>query len=86
MRNEADELRKIVSDEDIAKSFTNTVFGNVDHRDIVKYSLLKYASVYSSGRTATCILKELGLLGKNNTLTRKGKIYLFEAFYNGNSI
>jgi len=80
-----DELQKLVSDADMQKAFTNTNFGSAAPRDIIKDTLLKYASVYHSGSTATAICVELGLITKGKSrygynLTKKGKEYLYEAF------
>ena len=69
---------QIVSDEEVSAAWGNANFGvNCDKRNILSDTMLKYASGYSSGYTAMCICKELGLLGKNCDLTKKGKQYLY---------
>lgn len=79
------ELQKLVPDFKVDIAFTNTNFGSAEPRDVIKDTLLKYASCYHSGSTATAICVELGLIKKakgnyNYNLTRLGKEYLYEAF------
>jgi hypothetical protein len=81
-----EELIKIVSDEELNMSYANSNFGSYTPRDVVKGALLKCASGYHTGHTAKCIVSELGLVTKKWTLTKKGKQYLYYAFYNGTSI
>jgi hypothetical protein len=78
-------VETFITDDDLETSFGNANFGSKSKRDVVKYSLLKYACGYSTGYTAKCILLDLGLLSNSLTLTTKGKEYLFFAFYEGNS-
>lgn len=80
-------LQEIISDESVQNEFANTDFGSTSNRDVIRFSLLKCASGYSTGHTAKQILIRLGLVdGRNWSLTQKGKEYLFVAFYQGNSI
>lgn len=79
-------LREMISNGTLDTVFANANFGNMSKRDVVKYTLLKCASGYKSGHTATSIVSELGLVTKKWTLTKLGKQYLFDAFYNGYSI
>ena len=79
-------VSKLVTDEQIQKVFANTNFGSMSHRDVIKYALLKKASIYSTGGTAKRCLIELGLINPVRGLTRKGKMYLYEAFCEGNSL
>ena len=75
------ELQKIISDEQLNTAWGNANFGSVEKRDVIKSTLLKYACGYYSGHTAKSIVCELGLVAKNNlVLTKKGKLYLYEAF------
>lgn len=81
------ELEALVSNEKLEKAFMGTNFGTMTHRDVVKYALLKYASIYRTGHTAMSILIDLGLISaKTHKLTRLGKIYLYDAFYQGVSL
>lgn len=81
-----DNLQKIISDELVDKVWSNANFGDkMSKRDIIRYGLLKCASGYYTGFTLKNILSELGLT-KNLTLTKIGRIYLYEAFSNGTSV
>lgn len=77
-------LEEIITDEQLDITWGNANFGSRSKRDILKFALLKIACGYANGHTAQCIIKELGLVGKSamkgNTLTKKGKEYLWEAF------
>lgn len=77
----------LISDEQINIAFGYANFGkNITKREVVNNTLLKCASGYSSGHTASCIVRELGLVKKKCwELTVKGKEYLFVAYSNGNS-
>lgn len=82
-------VQDIVSDKQLEEQFRDTNFGDMSTRDIIRYSLLKYASGYTTGFTARSILISLELLRplkRHHALTKKGKIYLFEAFSNGHSL
>ena len=68
---------KLVSDFEIQAVWGNANFGSHEPRDIIADTLLKHASIYRTGHTATVICKELGLLGKNGDLTKKGRKYLY---------
>jgi hypothetical protein len=71
----------IISEDKLIDVFANANFGSISRRDVVKYALLKYAVGYHSGRTAKCILVELGLLTEKGNLTKSGRLYLWSAFY-----
>ena len=76
----------LITDGQITDAFGNADFGTKNKRDVVKFTLLKYASGYDSGHTAMCILQDLGLLTQRNQLSQRGKRYLWAAFYqDGNS-
>ena len=69
--------------EEIEKVWGRANFGDyLNNRkiDVIKYSLLKWASGYSTGSTAFCILYDLKLIAMNKTLTRRGKFQLWEFF------
>ena len=70
-------INKLVTDEEINAVWGNANFGSHDRRDILADTVLKHAGGYKTGHTATCICKELKLLGKNGDLTKKGKRYLY---------
>jgi hypothetical protein len=75
-----DEMRAIVSDERLARVFTNTNFGNAKPREIVAETLLKIAGGFSTGNTALVCCQELALVGRNKInprLTKLGKRYLY---------
>lgn len=72
---------EIVTDQQIAEVWGNSNFGDISPREVVNNSVLKYAAGYATGHTAMCILHELGLLNKHSeTLTKKGKEYLFYTY------
>lgn len=80
-------LEEIISNEEINGVWGNANFGSIAKREVIRNTLLKCASSYYSGHTATCIVRELGLVKSTNwELTKKGKQYLFEAYSNGISI
>ena len=78
-------VEELITDQQLETAFGHSNFGSTSKRDILKHTLLKYASGYSTGHTAKCIVSQLGLLNKNETLSKKGKQYLFEAFCDGHS-
>jgi hypothetical protein len=75
---------EIITNEQLDLAWGNADFGSRSKRDILKFALLKATCGYANGHTAECIIKELGLVGKSqmkgNTLTKKGKEYLWQAF------
>jgi len=80
------ELSELVTDKQIENVFHNTNFGKGSNpRDIVKHALLKENASWANGHTATCILRELGLITKSG-VTTKGKLYLYEAFKGDSTI
>lgn len=74
---------EIVTDEEMQKAFANANFGNVPHREMLKYAVLKCAARFHNGFTITLITEELGLRGKNGQLTKKGGRYLYAAWHDG---
>lgn len=70
----------IVSNEEIDSAFRGTDFGGHDHRKILNQAVLKKAMQYHCGHTITCIMQELGLIGKNGVPTKKG-IHLLRVAY-----
>lgn len=79
-------VEQMITDEQINTAWGNAQFGSGSKRGIIANALLKYASGYYTGHTIMCITQELGLVGKNVTLTKLGKRYLFAAYANGVSV
>lgn len=79
------ELEEMLSTEKVDVAFKGTNFGSMSNRDVIRYSLLKYATGYCTGHTAKQVCTELGLVSKSG-LTKAGKQYLYEAFCEGNSM
>lgn len=75
-----DTPEEIVSDKEIDAFWENANFGNITRRSVINESVLKCASGRYTGRTATQILTELGLVSTEWSLTPKGKLYLWAAF------
>ena len=72
---------EIISDDDIERVHGHANFGtNITKREVVDYTVLKYACGFQSGHTAWQIIFEHGLLRKDNQLTVKGKKYLWAVF------
>ena len=72
---------EIITDEQINIVWGYADFGpNPDRRKIIASTLLKCASGYHSGSTATHIVHELGLVKKSWKLSKKGRLYLYAAF------
>lgn len=85
-------VEEIVTDEQLESAWGNADFGQqASKRDVIRFALLKYACGYETGHTAKSILQELGLLIpmyatlNQNGLTKKGRTYLFSAFWEGKS-
>ncbi len=75
----SDQIKALIPDELLTKAFENTNFGSTPYREVVRESLLKCASGYTTGRTAKIICMELGLVTAKWTLTKHGKEYLYES-------
>lgn len=82
-----EKTEQLISDEQINIAFGYANFGkDITKREVLNNTLLKCASGYYSGHTASCIVRELGLVKKKCwELTKKGKEYLFVAYSGGNS-
>lgn len=73
---------KHLTDDVISKAFEGTNFGRVDFRTILAETVLKRASGYHAGWTATTICAELGLLkGEGNKATQLGLTFAFHHYY-----
>jgi len=75
-------IKTNVLDEQIKKAFDDSNFGSRDHRKLLEQGVLKSQAGYKSGGTLTLIMKHLKLIDANKYITRKGKMFLFSAFYN----
>jgi hypothetical protein len=73
-------VEDIITDEQVTLAWGNADFGNVEKRDVIKFSLLKWACGYETGKTARNILKDLGLITMHNIVSKRGKRYLYVAF------
>lgn len=73
---------KHLTDEVIESAFGNTNFGRTDFRTILAETVMKRASGFHSGWTATSICMRLGLLSeKNQTATKLGLTFAFHHYY-----
>ncbi|MEJ2043679.1 MAG: hypothetical protein P8X74_03715 [Reinekea sp.] len=69
---------KMLSDEEIKKAWGHANFRDMEKLDVIKQALLKVATGSYQGFTSHQIVKELGLVRKNYTLTARGKYCLYE--------
>ncbi|TLP68195.1 hypothetical protein FEA48_30530 [Pseudomonas nitroreducens] len=77
-------LAFLVSDDDLAKAFKNTNFGDKQPRAVLRLAVLKCATGYHQGHTSMTIARELGLLDPEiYALSARGRLYLWEAFSAG---
>lgn len=81
-----EKVEELVTDEQITAVWGNADFGKIPMRSVIAGAVLKYASGYSTGYTIKQICGELRLIGKNGTLTKLGKRYLYAAYYVGVSV
>lgn len=71
----------IISDREIEIAFLGTNFGPVHHRKLLEVSVLKKLVDYRCGHTITCIMQGLDLIGKTGKVTKKGKLFVREAYH-----
>jgi len=74
---------KPVTIEEVESVWGNANFGpdlNNRKMDVIRGALLKWASGFSTGHTAFCLLVELGLMTENKRLTVRGRQQLWEFF------
>ena len=74
---------KSITLEEIEGVWGNANFGtdlNKRKMDVVKGSLLKWASGYTTGYTAFSLLVDLGLMTEKKRLTLRGRRQLWEFF------
>ena len=74
-------MMTMISNEEIEEVFANTNFGNRNHRKLLEQGVLKIQAGYRSGHTLTTIMQKLGLISIKHTILKKGRKFLFEAFY-----
>ncbi len=70
----------IISDKEIRDAFEGTNFGEPDYRNLLNRSVLKKLVNYHCGHTITCIMQELGLIGKTGKVTKKGILLVREVY------
>lgn len=75
------DTRKVVSDDELAKAFSGTNFGESDHRQVLHVAVLKKACGYHCGHTITTIMRELHLIGVRGLPTKKGRKLISLAFH-----
>lgn len=71
----------IISDREIEIAFLGTNFGTANHRELLEVSVLKKLVDYHCGYTITRIMQGLGLIGKTGKVTKKGKLFVREAYH-----
>lgn len=74
---------EMVTLKEVESVWGNANFGprlNADKLQVVKFGILKCAGGYYQGFTSKSICQALGLIGKNYTLTKRGKFCLYEFF------
>lgn len=75
-------LQEIISDDELTKAWGYANFGSTPKREVIYDTLKKVAQAWGTGRTAMCIVKELGLTESRNNqigLSDKGLKYLLAA-------
>lgn len=70
----------LLTDKEIEQAFKGTNFCHTKYRELLSASVLKKAVGYHCGWTITTIMKELKLIGKNETITKRGKLLLRESY------
>lgn len=69
-----------ITGQEIEQAFGHANFGGADRRKLLEQGVLKYQAGYRSGSTLTEIMQELGLIGKNFRVPKKGRRFLYSAF------
>ena len=72
-----------VTDDEVARAFAGTNFGTANHRKLLVQGVLKRVAGYHSGHTLKTIMQHLGLTTPANGVSKKGREFLFAAFYDG---
>lgn len=66
-----------VTDEEIAKAFEGSNFGNRKPRDVLALSVLKVALCYHCGYTITEIMNRMGLTTPKGRVTERGRLFCY---------
>ena len=74
-------MDEIISDEEIEKAFNGCNFGGCDPRQLLEQGVLKRLTDYGCGWTLTQIMRKLGLTTPKDRVTKKGKSFAMNAFY-----
>ena len=81
IEHKTETVQDLVTDKQVDLAWGNANFGkNINKRKIIALTILKCASGYYSGSTATRIVEDLGLVTEDWKLSHRGKVYLFVAF------
>jgi len=70
----------LVSDEEIVEVFKHASYVGQDPRKLLQQGVLKKQAGYMSGHTLTRIMQKLELLTHEGEVTKKGKLFLLDAF------
>lgn len=71
----------IISDAEIQEAFRGTNFGRTDFRELLRTSVFKKMLGYHCGYMITTIMKGLGLIGKTEKVTVKGRNLLRQEYH-----
>lgn len=78
-------LEKEVTDEEIAKAFDGSNFGDRKPRDLLALSVLKKALHYHCGHTITEIMVQMGLTTPKGRVTERGRQFCYRELQLGRS-
>ena len=74
----------MITDNQIEDAWENADFGEVNKRDFLNQTMLKYVCGYESGHTTFCICQDLELVKRNSKgkiiITKFGREYTYWAF------
>lgn len=70
-----------VTDAEISEAFAGTNFGRSDYRRLLEQGVLKTWAGYASGHTLTTIMQSMGLTTARHHVTKRGRRFAFDAFY-----
>ena len=65
-----------LTDAHIEIAFKNTNFGTTDYRRLLLVGVFKSMVGYSSGHTLTEIMRTLKLVGRNGTVSKRGREFI----------
>jgi hypothetical protein len=72
--------KPVLTEEEILAAFQGTNFGHTQYLELLRASVLKTMLQYRCGHTITVIMKELGLVTKNEKVSVKGIKFMREYF------